>query len=1005
MYFSRLKLKHHLNRKNLVLVGFIFLIICTFGVIGTGSNASAATGDKYNPLQKAKSFTYANATYWCIQHGGGLTANNTNAQSNDQISQQNAAIGNWWLHEKSGVKERHAYTSSYILGTTDSNGQATCNDIKTAGGNLWGYTTSNIWLCKITANRVKDGSACMDSSGKYIANTNSEFDNPDTARDGVNGRDRFWATLKSDVYDNKEPPALTESHESDWPSFYLLYRAAFLSKQGCAAREVNLAPGEGDGNFIYRIGVVEGKDVVDKVYQSEVNRGTVKSVYIENRGGGTHNKNCGEIADAMNKYAESYKNWLKSNNTTDDGVVSTGGGFNDNVTGSDSDEDSTSCAIDGVGWIVCPITNFLAGVSDASFDVITNFLQVDVQLLNTDSGTYSAWTSFRNIANVAFVIVFIIIIYSQLTGMGVSNYGVKKTLPRLVIAAILVNVSFFICQLAVDVTQILGGSVVDLFKAIPIGAEDQPVPTWTAVMGDVLAGSGVLLTGIAAGAVGIAIVALSISGPVMLAVLLAVLLTVIILIGRQAAIVILIVLSPLAFVAFMLPNTEQWFKKWYKAFLALLMVFPIIALLYGGGQLTSRILSSVSSNSNDGAQFWLSITAIAVAALPLIMTPSLLKSSLNGIGSIGGKLSTMAGKANSNVRKSASTSSRYGEAKQGLKNRFALGRATRRSSSSIQRGIDQSRFGRALGLDKGTARALGALDEEENKEVSAAVAQITHDTTSVNRVDESARILKEAIISGDKTKARAAQRVLLSSGSPGLATLQSIYEGKHEGKGTPAQMAEAKALSSAALSAIGNENRGELVGSLRSEINSSGLKGKNNALARWGYDGGIRADQISKLTDPTAAESPSTFTKLNSVELAGQSVENLRLGATHISAEAAQAALSNPEAAAFLDDDKRLELKKIIAAKSVTPGVNTHTVINAGSQNEALIPRSATEIRTDINSTGGVAALSDAELLRIHHNTVDTISKADPGRATLKTDTEAEIASRGIIYDKKAMRK
>src|SRR5690606_740046 len=98
-------------------------------------------------------------------------------------------------------------------------------------------------------------------------------------------------------------------------------------------------------------------------------------------------------------------------------------------------------------------------------------------------------------------------------------------------------------------------------------------------------------------------------------------------IGRQAAIVILIVLAPLAFVAFMLPNTEQWFKRWYKIFIALLMVFPIVALLYGGGELASKIISSAANSGNTPGdiKFWLNITALAVAALPLILTPVLLK--------------------------------------------------------------------------------------------------------------------------------------------------------------------------------------------------------------------------------------------------------------------------------------------------------------------------------------------------------------------------------------------
>ncbi len=396
---------------------------------------------------------------------------------------------------------------------------------------------------------------------------------------------------------------------------------------------------------------------------------------------------------------------------------------NTDDSGADGEGRSSSCVVEGIGWIVCPITNFLALIADSSFDVISGFLEVNVSLYDSNSGTKVAWDAFRNIANVAFVVAFLVIIFSQLTGQGVSNYGVKKTLHRIIVAAILVNISFYICQIAVDVTQILGGSIRDVLSAIPVGdPTNTVVPEWSTVMGDVLMGSGILVGALAATAALSAIVALSISLPVLLAALLAILMTVIILIGRQAAIVILITLAPLAFVAFLLPNTEAWFKRWYKMFFALLMVFPIIALLYGGGELAAKIIANTANSPGveASAKFWLSITAMGVAAIPLIMTPTLLKGALNGLGSIGGKISGFASKANANIRKTANTSSRYGEAKQGLKNRFALSRATRRANSNIQKGIDQSRVGRALGFDKGSSRAVSVVKEEFEKQVKDA---------------------------------------------------------------------------------------------------------------------------------------------------------------------------------------------------------------------------------------------------------------------------------------------
>lgn len=578
----------------------------------------------------------------------------------------------------------------------------------------------------------------------------------------------------------------------------------------------------------------------------------------------------------------------------------------------EDEADKSSCRVEGVGWIVCPVITFIAKISDGAFEVIEQMLELNVKLLDTNSGTFSAWSAFRNVANIAFAIVFLIIIYSQLTGVGVSNYGIKKTLPRLVVTVILVNVSFYMCQLAVDITQIIGASLRNFLSSIPVsGASTVPI-SFGQVANDILTGTGIAVLAVGTVAVAATAIALGVATPVLLAILVAVLMTVIILMARQAAIVILIALAPLAFVAYLLPNTESWFKKWYKMFFALLLLYPIIALLFGGGELAAKILANVATEAPAAEKFTLSIMSIGVSAIPLIFVPTLLKGALNSMGSIGGKLSGFAAKANSRVGSTAASQTRLGEARQGLKNRFALRRATRRATSERQKAIDQSRLGRALGLDKGTARALKAVDQEQDSEVEAKIAQIQHQTTSTNRVGESARMLKEAIKAGDITTARAAQKILLNSGATGIHELQKVYSDKFVAK----DMVDNKDIS----------------GYLRSELNSAGLKGKNNALARFGYEGPANAlaegydkpvtddnGKVVRKADGTIqtqkitayAQDAETYSKLNPVELAGQNYKNLEAIKDSITVGEAAAVLDNSAAFGILDGQKRKLLAEI----------------------------------------------------------------------------------------------
>ena len=259
--------------------------------------------------------------------------------------------------------------------------------------------------------------------------------------------------------------------------------------------------------------------------------------------------------------------------------------------GPSTTDQTTSCAIQGVGWIVCPVINFLANLADNAFKWISEwFLVIDTSYYSNTSGTRIAWEAMRTIANIMFVIAFIVIIYSQLTSAGLSNYGIKKLLPRLIAAAILVNASFLICQIAVDISNILGSSVADIFKNISAQILSQGGQSGLAIeqldLGGIIAG--LLIAGAAAYAV------LSLAGVVIVAGLVATLLLLLFLIIRKILIILLIALAPIAFVCMLLPNTEDYFKTWRKTFTRLLLVFPIIAMCYGAGLLARAVIQTSS---------------------------------------------------------------------------------------------------------------------------------------------------------------------------------------------------------------------------------------------------------------------------------------------------------------------------------------------------------------------------------------------------------------------------
>ena len=320
-----------------------------------------------------------------------------------------------------------------------------------------------------------------------------------------------------------------------------------------------------------------------------------------------------------------------------------------------SDQEEECEVATGIGWLVCPSISFLSTINDFAYKFISStFLETDKDIVQSDD-LKAAWSGFRDVANVAFVIAFLIIVYSQITQAGLSNYGIKRMLPRLFIAALLVNVSFIFCQLAVDLSNMLGYSLAGFFDGFAVGSGDDNVSeiqtagtvlTWVAIAGVVLAA--------AAG------IALAFLGPALMSSLLALLMIVLILVARKALIVILIAISPVAFVAYLLPNTEQWFKKWQKTFLSLLMLFPTVAVVFGGSRLAAKIIANAA-----GKEDWLlQMTALAVASIPFFIVPSLLQKSMEAAGTLGGKLTGLSQAANKRAGKAVKERSALGRYKQ-----------------------------------------------------------------------------------------------------------------------------------------------------------------------------------------------------------------------------------------------------------------------------------------------------------------------------------------------------
>ncbi len=326
-----------------------------------------------------------------------------------------------------------------------------------------------------------------------------------------------------------------------------------------------------------------------------------------------------------------------------------------------------------LGWIMCPVLKTIGDAAAALYKHTSDdFLQVDASLLaqGDENGAYRGWQRFQAYANIVFAILLIIVIISQLTGFGISNYGIKKALPRLVLGVVLINLSFIICQLAVDLSNILGHELYDFFtETLPgsIAGENQPdgVPIFTSVVGEIvqhLMGT----AAIGAGAAGVGYIAVNAIQwdqwmmPLILAIIVCVIAVVfyfVLLAVRKAGIIILVILAPLAIVCYALPNTKKLFDRWYKMFASLLLVYPICGIVMGGSQFMGKLI--LTTLDEDNASFTMVLSAMLLMVVPFFFIPAILKASFSAMGAIGNRIATFGDRFSRGFARAAKGSELY----------------------------------------------------------------------------------------------------------------------------------------------------------------------------------------------------------------------------------------------------------------------------------------------------------------------------------------------------------
>lgn len=176
------------------------------------------------------------------------------------------------------------------------------------------------------------------------------------------------------------------------------------------------------------------------------------------------------------------------------------------------------------------------------------------------------WVIVRDICNMFFVVVLMIIAFGTI--LHLEEYNYKKWLPKLILMAVLINFSKTICGILIDVTQVAMLTFVNAFKDIGGGNA-------TEMLGikDI-----VTLSASDSGTGTVTIVGAYVLGIIYLIVSIVVIVTMMMMLAMRLVMIwIYVVLSPAAYLLAAFPGGQKYSSQWWSEFVKNLIVGPVLA--------------------------------------------------------------------------------------------------------------------------------------------------------------------------------------------------------------------------------------------------------------------------------------------------------------------------------------------------------------------------------------------------------------------------------------------
>lgn len=209
------------------------------------------------------------------------------------------------------------------------------------------------------------------------------------------------------------------------------------------------------------------------------------------------------------------------------------------------------------------------------------------------------WVMVRDVCNMFFILILLVIAFATI--LRIESYNIKKTLPKLLIMAVLINFSKTICGLAIDFAQVIMLTFVNGLGQAGAGN------LYTAFGIDKLYSMKVIAdvaTGGAQNTLGFQVTGSLLFALIFMVIfLIIVVVYTIILVIRIIMLWIYIILSPIAFIGSAFPAGQKYSQQWVSEFTKYVIIGPVMAFFLWLALSTATAnlnISSISLNQSSG---------------------------------------------------------------------------------------------------------------------------------------------------------------------------------------------------------------------------------------------------------------------------------------------------------------------------------------------------------------------------------------------------------------------